>query len=39
MATHTPIPHWLSLPWLETCAWYATVAGIQADDHRTGGAG
>jgi hypothetical protein len=32
MATHTPIPHWLSLPWRETCAWAQTVVEIQIAD-------
>jgi hypothetical protein len=29
MATYTPIPYWLSLPWVETRAWSATVVRIQ----------
>lgn len=32
MATYTPIPHWLSLPWRETCAWAETVLQIQGED-------
>lgn len=25
MATYTPIPYWLSLPWIESCSWAASV--------------
>jgi hypothetical protein len=32
MATYTPIPYWLSLPWAEACAWSSAVAKIQAED-------
>lgn len=32
MATYTPIPYWLSLPWVATRAWAATVAEVQAED-------
>jgi hypothetical protein len=32
MATHTPIPYWLSLRWAETRAWSETVVQIQSED-------
>jgi len=32
MATHTPIPYWLSLPWADACAWARTVVDIQLED-------
>lgn len=32
MVTYTPIPYWLSLPWVETCAWSATVLRVQEED-------
>jgi hypothetical protein len=28
MALQTPITHWLSIPWLETCDWAQTVNDI-----------
>jgi hypothetical protein len=39
MATHTPIPFWLSLPWREACAWGASVVEIQAVDRAQAGTG
>lgn len=32
MATYTPIPYWLSLPWGEACAWSKTVLRVQNED-------
>jgi hypothetical protein len=32
MATYTPIPYWLSLPWVKTCAWSRRIERIQRDD-------
>lgn len=29
MATQTPIPFWLSMPYAEACAWSHTIARIQ----------
>lgn len=32
MATYTPIPYWLSLPWVEVCEWAATIVQIQGEE-------
>jgi hypothetical protein len=32
MVTYTPIPYWMSLPWVDACAWSNTVAAIQDED-------
>lgn len=29
MATYTPIPYWLGLPWSEVCEWSHVIADIQ----------
>jgi hypothetical protein len=29
MVTYTPIPYWLSLPWVDACAWSAVVLQVQ----------
>lgn len=34
MATHTPIPYWLSLTVGDVYAWNATVVQIQTDDSK-----
>jgi len=31
MATYTPIPYWLSMPWVDACAWSHTIAKIHAE--------
>lgn len=37
MVTHTPIPHWLSLPLAGLFEWARVVADIQAEETRAGG--
>jgi hypothetical protein len=32
MATHTPIPYWLSMSWLDVIAWSDTVGEVQRED-------
>lgn len=32
MVTYTPIPYWLSLPWVQTRGWAETVIRIQEQD-------
>jgi len=32
MATHTPIPYWLSMPWTEARSWADTVLRVQDED-------
>jgi len=32
MTTHTPITHWLSLPWGDVRAWAEVVVEIQKED-------
>jgi hypothetical protein len=34
MATHTPIPYWLSLPVAKAYAWIETVSRIRAEDSK-----
>lgn len=34
MATHTPIPYWLSLPWGEVRAWSDTIVEIEREDRK-----
>jgi hypothetical protein len=37
MATYTPIPVWLSMPWPEVCAWAETVVELQQADRAAAG--
>jgi hypothetical protein len=32
MLTHTEIPYWLSLSWVQTCAWATSVKRVQDED-------
>jgi hypothetical protein len=32
METHTPIPYWLSMPWVAARVWSSTVIKIHRDD-------
>jgi hypothetical protein len=39
MVTYTPIPYWLSLPWVETCVWAFTVLQVLDENKDRQGGG
>jgi len=32
MVTHTPVTHWMSIPWADACAWAETVIRVNEEN-------